>query len=118
ITAKELCKQPLIFRELGSGTRVVVERTLARKGLYPKPIMTLGSTEAIKRAVAAGMGFGIVSNLTIAFEIAAHRLGVLPVSDLTFCRPLHLLSLRGRHPDPSVKSFLTLLEKHLSKTKK
>ncbi|HEX2972434.1 MAG TPA: LysR family transcriptional regulator [Tepidisphaeraceae bacterium] len=113
IAAKELCKQPLIFREQGSGTRVVIERILARKGLFVKPIMSLGSTEAIKRAVAAGIGLGIVSRLTIQFELAAKRLAIVPLADLTFQRPLHLLRPRGQQPEPAAAAFLALLREQL-----
>lgn len=111
VTARELCKQPLIFREQGSGTRVVIERILARKGLYVKPMMSLGSTEAIKRAVASGIGLGIVSRLTIVNEVTAGQLVILPIADVTFRRPLHLLRARGRQPEPSVSAFLDLLGK-------
>ena len=113
ITAAELCRQPLIFREMGSGTRAVIERALARKGLLARPIMTLGSTEAIKRAVAAGMGLGIVSRLTVEIEVTDHRLALLPISDLTFRRPLHLLLPHGQQLYPATQRFLELLKIHL-----
>jgi len=109
LTAKQLSREPFILREPGSGTREVVEDALRKKGLIIKPVMSLGSTEAIKRAVAAGMGVAIVSKLTIAQELQLGKLVVVPVADLRITRPLHRLRLRGKHESRAVKAFMDLL---------
>ena len=98
------------MREQGSGTRAVVERALAHKGLSVQPVMSLGSTEAIKRAVAAGMGVAIVSRLAISAELQAGRLAIIPVADLPIRRPLHLQQLRGKDKSCLVREFLSILE--------
>ena len=56
-----LAAQPLIAREEGSSTRGVAERYLAEVGVRVAPAMELGSTEAIREAVAAGLGVAVVS---------------------------------------------------------
>jgi DNA-binding transcriptional LysR family regulator len=116
LAAAELCAMPLIFREQGSGTRAVVERAFERHGLFVKPVMSLGSTEAIKRAVMAGIGLGIVSRLTVLSELADQRLVILPVIDLPLRRPLHLLRPHGAPLEPAVQAFLRLLEERLAET--
>jgi DNA-binding transcriptional LysR family regulator len=110
VTAERLCREPFILREPGSGTRAVVERALAKKRLSIKPIMSLGSTEAIKKAVASGVGVAIVSRLAISLELEVKRLAIIPLADFHIARPLHLLRLRGKHETRAAKAFLLLLQ--------
>lgn len=68
LTVRDICREPFLLREDGSGTRAVVERALLRKGLKIKPLLSLASPEAIKNSVAAGMGLAFVSRLLITLE--------------------------------------------------
>ena len=111
VSAARLCAEPFLMREPGSGTREVVERALARLGIVVTPAMSLGSTEAIKRGVAAGLGVTIISRLALEAEFSARRLCPLPLSDLALTRPLHLVRLRGKSTGPAVSAFLNLLKK-------
>lgn len=110
VPVRDICREPFILREEGSGTRAVVERALRRKGLKVKPLLSLASPEAIKNAVAAGMGIAIVSRLIIAQELEAGKLGVIPLKDLTIHRPLHLQRVRGRSQSPALVKFLEVLK--------
>ncbi|HEY3756319.1 MAG TPA: LysR family transcriptional regulator [Opitutaceae bacterium] len=115
VTARELCREPFIQREEGSGTRAVVDRALRRRGLKPKPLLTLASPEAIKSAVAAGLGLSIVSRLVIGLEVQAGLLRIIPVADLKIMRPLHLQRIRGRAESPAVGKFIELLAARLGR---
>jgi aminoethylphosphonate catabolism LysR family transcriptional regulator len=55
-----LAAEPLILREPGSATRAAFERALAAAGLAPEPVLELGSREAVREAVAAGLGLSVV----------------------------------------------------------
>ena len=109
VTPQRLCMEPLLMREEGSGTRAVVERAFADKGLFPRPVMSLGSIEAIKRAVAAGIGIAMVSGLTTALEEEAGKLVILRVKEFVVRRPLHLLRLSNRHMSSATLAFRTEL---------
>jgi DNA-binding transcriptional LysR family regulator len=109
ISARELCREPLIVREAGSGTRAVFERALARKGLEFTPLVEFSSPEAIKSAVGCGMGLAIVSRLIVGLELQTKTLGIVPLKDLTIRRPLRRQWLRGRNPSPAGMKFLELL---------
>jgi DNA-binding transcriptional LysR family regulator len=100
---------PFIVRERGSGTREVVESALAERGVDVAPVMTLGSTEAIKNAVARGLGVALVSSLTIELELASGRLRAVALAGSRIRRALHLLTLEGKPPSPAVTEFLRLL---------
>src|SRR6516225_6481780 len=84
-------EEPFILREPGSGTRAVEERALARLKLPLRAAMALGSTEAVKRVVAEGVGLAIVSRLAVQAEYAAGTLAILPVAGFRIERPLHLV---------------------------
>ena len=82
VKLKELMDHAYIAREEGSGTREVIHEYLANAGMKPADIhvaMELGSPEAIKGAVEAGMGVSIVSEVTIHKEI---QLGTLVALEL------------------------------------
>lgn len=114
LTAAEFCAEPFIMREHGSGTREVIERALVNIGLDVRPVMSLGSTEAIKRAVAAGLGVAIVSRLALKLELDADLLRVIALSDVALNRPLHIVSLRGKSESRTVQAFRSLLGESLN----
>ena len=117
VTSRQLCVEPMIVREFGSGTRDVIDRAFANNGVVVNHVvLTLSSTEAIKRAVIAGLGLAIVSRLCVALELAGGLLVEVPVKDLKLRRPLHALTLRGRLSSPSVQAFFGLLAKPLGKS--
>ena len=110
VTVREMCREPFLLREEGSGTRAVVERALRRQGLKIKPLLSLASPEAIKNLVAAGLGLAIVSRLIVALELQAGSLGIITLKDLTIQRPLHLQRVRGRSQGPALAKFLEVLK--------
>jgi DNA-binding transcriptional LysR family regulator len=71
-----------LMREPGSGTRTVTEDHFATRGFQPRVAMSLGSNEAIKHAVAAGLGIAVLSRMAVQDEIARRcpRLVVLQVA--------------------------------------
>ena len=86
---------------------------LMQRGLRYTPAMSLGGTEAIKRAVAAGAGISLVSRLAVTGELAAGTLVLLAVDDLQLERPLHKVHLRNKQPSGVVQAFEGLLSRQL-----
>lgn len=94
VTIAELTAERMITREEGSGTRKVMEMALTEKGLDPRQLnitMELGSTQAIKQVVSAGLGITIISALTVVEECNQKILKTLKVQDCPFFRPLNIL---------------------------
>jgi len=79
ITMEELLDHPFICREEGSGTREVIAEYMTQCETPMEVAMELGSPEAVKGAVEAGMGVSVVSSATIQKEL---RLGTLVAIDL------------------------------------
>jgi len=88
---------PLLFREKGSGTRDVVESALKSSGLDVAAlqiVMELDSTEAIKAAVEAGLGAGLVSRWALRSG-PNDALAVVPLSGLRILRAFNFAYLQG-----------------------
>lgn len=91
ITAAQLAAEPLILREQGSSTRAVLDRRLLEvTGRRSRATMELGATEAVKEAVAAGLGPAVLSGLAVRWELAAGRLVPVVVEGVNLSRTLHL----------------------------
>lgn len=109
VSVEELCRQPFIVREVGSGSKSLVERALAERGLKVTPAISLGSTEAIKRAVMEGVGVAIVSGLATKMELAAKKLIKLNIQNLRIERDIFIILTRGKHQSPAVRALLELV---------
>ncbi len=114
VEATRLSQLPLILREQGSGTRDVIEAALADRGISVSPVMSLGGSEAVKNAVAQGLGLALLSRLTVELELAVGRFKELSLRGIELKRALHLLTLKGKHPSPAADEFLGLLRARYS----
>jgi DNA-binding transcriptional LysR family regulator len=107
LTDQDLRGADWILREHGSGTRQAFDR--AMRGLLPelRVSLTLGQTEAIKRAVEAGLGLSCVS--LIALEDAFQRGTLRPcrVPHRDFRRQFHFLLHKRKQPAAAVDSWLS-----------
>lgn len=110
VTAHELTGQPFVSRERGSGTRRVAVAALRRVGVVPDWTLTLGSTEGVKQAAAAGLGLALVSELAAADLVALGRLRRIGVHGLQIRRAFTRLQLRDRVPSVATRAFDALLD--------
>ena len=116
VSPAELLREPLVVVETDAFARRVLE-SLVPNGLpSPAPALTLDSTEAVKRAVVAGLGVAIVSRLAIETELAAKTLRALTVPRLTATRPLHHVWRAGREEGKATVAFLCILKHALRGT--
>lgn len=105
----DLAGEPFIMREAGSGTRVVAEAALAAHGVRPSVTLRFASTEAIKQAVAAGLGLAVVSRVAAADQLALGYIAVVPLVGVSFRRSLTELRLANRSPSAATLAFRELL---------
>ena len=110
VQADELPRQPSVTREPTSGTRQLVEERLRAMGIEITPRLELGAIEAIKNAVAAGLGTSFVSRLAIQTEEKLGTLVVVPVEELDLRRPFYCLQHRRRHVTPATEAFLDFVK--------
>ncbi len=105
VSPEELRRYPFVFREEGSGTRAAAERALEQVGLTGLPVATvLGSGEAVKRAVAAGVGLAFISGCSLS-QHDAPGLVVVPVRGVALRRQLYVVLDRERPPGRLAAAF-------------
>jgi DNA-binding transcriptional LysR family regulator len=104
-----LCGRQFVMREAGSATRALAERCLRETSCGPGHVIELGSNEAVKRAVEAGLGIGILSTYTIEAERLAGLLADLPILGWTCARSFWLIRRRDRVLTRAEEAFLTHL---------
>jgi len=91
IRLSDIADEAFIVREPDSGTRMATERFFAEHKLSLMPRMEMNRAEAIKQAVMAELGLGIVSLHTIEMELALKRLVVLNVEDFPIMRHWYIV---------------------------
>ena len=108
LTAAELAATPLVLREPGSGTRDVLTQALAAHGFEPTAAMELGSTTAIKAAVAAGSGPAVLSALAVRGELQTGRLVAVACPELSLQRSIRAIWPAHRLPSPGGARLLAI----------
>ena len=105
ISLDRLLQERFIVREQGSGTRNAIERFLQERGLVLTGTMEMSRNEAIKHAVMAGLGLGIVSIHTLDLEFALGRLTVLDVEGFPITRDWHVVHRTGKRFSVAAEAF-------------
>ncbi len=106
VSADDLAQAYWILREPGSGTREVFDNAVA--GTLPtlKVRLELSHTEAIRRAVEAGIGLGCASRLTLQESLDQGRIKVLATPFLNLRRSLFVLRHRSKYQTRGMQQFL------------
>ncbi len=100
---RDLDDQEFVLREEGSRTRQVFEAGLSAVGLRVRCAVEMGSREAVREAVAQGLGLGVVARTAL---VADPRLVELPVIDMDMHTHAHLTCLRERLQAGLIHRFL------------
>ncbi|MCW8900724.1 MAG: LysR family transcriptional regulator [Gammaproteobacteria bacterium] len=106
IKLKELMNERFLVREAGSGTRLVFDGMMEKEGLKMDPYMELGSSEAIKQGVVAGLGIAVLSLYSIALERDAGKLVLLDVKGFPIRRRWYAVHLKGKKLSLVAQTYL------------
>jgi DNA-binding transcriptional LysR family regulator len=105
VTVEQVAAEPFVVREAGSGTRAAMERFFAARGLDLHTSMEMSSNEAIRQAVQAGLGLGILSLQTLELELALKRLAVLKVEGFPIMRHWYVVHRADKRLSPASSAF-------------
>jgi hypothetical protein len=97
---------PLIYREQGSGTRLVMERFIEENKLPVRKKMELTSNEAVKQAVIAGLGCSIMPVIGIKNELLHGDLQIIPVKGFPITSVWNLVWMKNKNFSPVAAAFL------------
>ncbi|MFH1148117.1 MAG: selenium metabolism-associated LysR family transcriptional regulator [Pseudomonadota bacterium] len=112
IEVEELKREPFILREPGSGTRMSSLGFLGRSGTEAENLNVaaeIGSTEAIRQAIKAGLGISILSRRAVEDDLKAGILNGLRVKGIDLWRQFYVAVLRNRTLSPATESFIDIL---------
>ena len=94
------------MRELGSGTRDILQRKLDNQNIVYSIYLELGNTEAIKKAVEASLGISCISKLCIKNEVKFNMLASFNLQDLLLERTLDIVYHRDKYISKTITAFI------------
>jgi DNA-binding transcriptional LysR family regulator len=103
---------PLIYREIGSGTRQTMEQFIQKNKLQAKKKITLTSNEAVKQAIIAGMGVSIMPIIGIKNELASGKLEVIPIKGMPIITTWSLIWLKEKKLSAIAQAYIDFLKLH------
>lgn len=109
ITLQQLSEERFLVREAGSGTRLAIERLFDERGLKVQAYMELGSSEAIKQAVMAGLGISVLSRHNLRLELAGNHIAILDVKGFPLFYRWYAAHLKGKKLSLVSRTFLDFL---------
>ena len=105
LAVHDLTTQRFILRERGSGTRMAVDAHFKRLKFKPDVRLEMGSNEAIKEAVAGGLGISVISSHALHGQAVEHGVSVLKVSGFPVNSSWHVVYLKGKLLSPIARVF-------------
>ncbi len=117
VALEELVEQPMILREVGSGSRKVFEDALHAARLDSSALMVvaeLGSTEAIRQAVKSGAGASVISRRAIQDDLDRGTLRTVPLGGIKLTRDFYLVYHKNRSRSPLCEAFANFLLESVS----
>ncbi len=109
IPLSRLAEEPFIMREPGSGTRGSVQKMFEEQGIEVKVRLELGSNEAIKQAIAGGLGISVLSRHVLALEGATSKLTILNVEGFPIRRHWYAIYPNGKQLSVVARTFFDYL---------
>jgi len=109
IPIQKLADETFIMREPGSGTRKAVQKMFDEHNLQLKVKLDLGSNEAIKQAIAGGLGISVLSIHTLALEGLTSQLTILDVENFPIQRYWYVIYPSGKQLSIIAQTFFDYL---------
>ena len=115
VTPKQLKEYPFIIRETGSGTRQYTDLYFRNAGMTTselKVVMELGSSESVKGVVSTGLGYSILSRVTMAKELKLGELVAVPLQP-RLQRSLSMIYPKERFRSRLINTFIDFAKARL-----
>ena len=109
----DLAEQRFILREKGSGTRMGVDQYFKKNKFHPDIRMELGSNEAVKEAVAGGLGIGIVSRHSLHGQQKERGVAVVNVKGFPILSNWHVVHPASKRLSPIATAFKLHMRKEM-----
>ncbi|WP_029652835.1 LysR family transcriptional regulator [Marinobacter daepoensis] len=114
VTAQDFLDSRLLVREPGSGSRLALEMHCQQHRLKLSPSMELGSNDAVKHGVLAGLGVAVIPRLSVVSELKLGALQVLPIAGFPLRRSWCVVYPQARHPTPAMRAFIDYIQQNIA----
>lgn len=111
LSFEELVKEPIIMKEVGSGTRRLVSELYSRQDCAPNVLMETSNTEFIKQVVQRGDGISFVVKEAVAAELKEKKIATVPIEGVEVYLDVSIAYLKNQSLSPAGKAFLDVLLK-------
>jgi DNA-binding transcriptional LysR family regulator len=111
VSVEELADDPMIMKEVGSGTRNRVNELFRQNGIIPNVLMETSNTEFIKQLVQRGEGISFLVEEAVAAEIRDHRLANVPVNGQNLFLDVSIAYLKAQPLSHAARGFVEMLRK-------
>jgi DNA-binding transcriptional LysR family regulator len=111
----DLNKMPLIHREEGSGTRLLMQRFFDLNKHNPKYRFQLRSNEAVKQAVIAGLGYSLLPLVSMRNELENGQINTVKKEGFPIDNQWRLVYLKNKRLSPVAKAFLDFIKANKAK---
>lgn len=113
VTLATFLEQTLLLRETGSGSRLALELHCQKQRVRFTHQMEIGSNEAIKHAVIAGLGVAVLPRLGMLSELKEGNLVEVAIKDFPLRRSWCLVTPQDQHPTPTMRSFIDYIQQNI-----
>ena len=110
VSLAQLASERFVLREQGSGTRLACDAHFAQHQFRPTVRLELGSNEAIKQAVAGGLGLAVLSNHALGEHLVDESLVILNAETFPIESQWFTVHLRGKRLPPIAQAFMRYLD--------
>jgi len=105
----DLAAEPIIMKEIGSGTRKLVNELFGRHGFSPKILMETSNAELIKQLVQRGEGISILLRQAVEAELKGRKLASLVITDAPMFIEVTVAHLTDQPLSAPAEAFLELI---------
>lgn len=113
VSAQEFLDAGLLVRESGSGSRLALEVHCQQQRLNVKPAMEIGSNDAVKHAVMAGLGVAVLPKLSILPELELGTMKVVEIPGFPLRRSWCVVYPQAKHPTPAMRAFIDYVQQNI-----
>lgn len=114
VTPEAFLQQDFLARERGSGSRLALEQHCQQQHLRLEPAMEVGSNEALKHAVIAGLGVSVLPRLSVLAELKLGSLRTLPLEGFPLRRSWCLVYPTVKSLSPVTRRFVDYVQGNLA----
>ena len=111
---REVCREKVMMKEIGSGTRLLVDRIFAQNGCTPDVLMETSNQEFIKQLVKQGEGISFLASLAVKNELSQNKLVSPEIKGADMAMNIYVAYIDAEHLSRAARAFIAYTEEFKS----